>query len=32
MKNLSKAYYKDYFSDTLFRLRRGEIKADGKNI
>ena len=32
MKNLSKAYYKDYFSDTAFRLQEGEIKADSTNI
>lgn len=32
MKNLSKAYYKDYFSDTSFCLEEGEIKAESKNI
>ena len=32
MKNLSKAYYKDYFSDTSFSLSKHEIKADSKEV
>ena len=32
MKNLSKAYYKDYFSDTEFVLDNNKVSADNKQI
>lgn len=32
MKNLSKAYYKDYFSDTTFCLSKGIIKANNQKV